>query len=613
MLALCGHGAPAVALLAAVAMLLPAQAGAQLPWTYPGDAHCLLWYGNGCHKIEDKDLCLSSRDGRPWREFKGKPLAGQPCVWCNGGSCKPGGKALCMPWGWTWDNSSQSLGNFSYATCDGPAGTNLSVTSFKSPVVERNLTFTPMATPGQLGGQACRGGGGINDGGQTIKAGTATYFWIWTADSLEQCQAFCAMKLMCSGIEYHAEHRYCEVWWKKIKWTQGPVDGSQCFSVTSESAAQEDLSCLQYTPKGFGGGCSAITEEEVCTSSRDGRLLPARHGVRIHGEPCVWCGGRLCTTSPTSGYCEPQDYLMHGEGKAFPKLRARVNLTAAHCRNGTQVVGSKAFTPVQVPDEDEELLLPEGVSFGNTTDVGAGAEAGASAQGGGSSTLSFATILLVGLAVCAVGFLMTVLCRKPKKKAKGEKKTRSTSLEKRQRLGSTDQAEKGSREEMAPLVEEAKVDSTPTLGPQGPQVGMLHAMPGFLPQVANLLPMPQLLPGSGPPRYRALTESAEPLMAAPLQPMQSVQFVQPVMQPMLQPVGMEPVMQPMVQSVGMAPLVYQTYPGPGIAPGGGSGGSVVAPQGGSVFDMMDLNHDGVISRSEFQQSAEQVLATGSLP
>lgn len=58
----------------------------------PG-AECLLYHGDGCHEIDDEELCLSSRDGRP-------EGASQPCAWCAGLLC--GSVCWGDDWGVTW-------------------------------------------------------------------------------------------------------------------------------------------------------------------------------------------------------------------------------------------------------------------------------------------------------------------------------------------------------------------------------------------------------------------------------------------------------------------------------------------------------------------------------
>jgi len=71
----------------------------------------------------------------------------------------------------------------------------------------------------------------------------------------------------------------------------------------------------------------------TCLSSRDGRPEVQMKGLKIKDEPCVWCGGVPCTFGSTA-LCEPQDYLRHGEGVAFHMFNARSFMEVAKCKDG---------------------------------------------------------------------------------------------------------------------------------------------------------------------------------------------------------------------------------------------------------------------------------------
>jgi len=59
--------------------------------------------------------------------------------------------------------------------------------------------------------------------------------------------------------------------------------------------------CLNW----WGDGCVAITDHDACLSSRDGGDLAEINGVKVFGEPCVWCGGEKC--GATDSLCVPRN------------------------------------------------------------------------------------------------------------------------------------------------------------------------------------------------------------------------------------------------------------------------------------------------------------------
>jgi len=86
------------------------------------------------------------------------------------------------------------------------------------------------------------------------------------------------------------------------------------------------VDCLKSTPS----GCSSLDNEEACTSSFDGSNVDTDHGLRVKGEPCVWCGGKACAF-PKPEVCQPYDWLMFGEGEAYEFFTAKDQYTVAWC------------------------------------------------------------------------------------------------------------------------------------------------------------------------------------------------------------------------------------------------------------------------------------------
>lgn len=101
---------------------------------------------------------------------------------------------------------------------------------------------------------------------------------------------------------------------------------------------REDVGCLTWQLE----GCGAIKDMMECGRSRDGSAIVDEAGLRIHGEPCVWCGGGLCH-SGSATMCEPLDYLLRGEGRAFNDFTAKYSYSVANCKVKVQ--------PPQLPEE----------------------------------------------------------------------------------------------------------------------------------------------------------------------------------------------------------------------------------------------------------------------
>jgi len=127
----------------------------------------------------------------------------------------------------------------------------------------------------------------------------------------------------------------------------------------------DETSCL--LPQPFG--CHAITSELTCLGSRDGRERKEWEGLKIHGEPCVWCGGQACR-SGSENKCEPLDFLMNGEGVGFTTFLAKLSYQAAKCKDGEPLPPKTLHAPPQLPtiapihiDEPAVITQPPDVLF----------------------------------------------------------------------------------------------------------------------------------------------------------------------------------------------------------------------------------------------------------
>lgn len=91
--------------------------------------------------------------------------------------------------------------------------------------------------------------------------------------------------------------------------------GTAVTSALGQTVLSEDVvnsvvagaECLLW----FGGGCSAIRDRELCLASKDGAATRQQNGVKVFGEPCLWCGGGSCTDD-SNDLCAPLT-LMTGQ------------------------------------------------------------------------------------------------------------------------------------------------------------------------------------------------------------------------------------------------------------------------------------------------------------
>eukprot|EP00929_Paragymnodinium_shiwhaense_P010913 TRINITY_DN11598_c0_g1_i6.p1 TRINITY_DN11598_c0_g1~~TRINITY_DN11598_c0_g1_i6.p1 ORF type:complete len:280 (+),score=46.89 TRINITY_DN11598_c0_g1_i6:129-968(+) len=84
-------------------------------------------------------------------------------------------------------------------------------------------------------------------------------------------------------------------------------------------------------------GCSALQTRDECLRHVDGRDLVEDRGLRVKGEPCIWCGGLKCFEQDTKyepTLCEPMHWLLAGEGIVFKQISARRDYTVCRCSYG---------------------------------------------------------------------------------------------------------------------------------------------------------------------------------------------------------------------------------------------------------------------------------------
>ncbi|CAK0871566.1 unnamed protein product, partial [Prorocentrum cordatum] len=184
----------------------------------PAEIQCLIWQGdeNGCGAIRNKELCLRSVDGRPWRQWRGHKIYGQPCAWCDGDNCTANDDKVCMPADWVKDQPWVTVAN-----CSRPSDRT---------VIER--------VPQVQAAAAAAGSVGLQDAGHPDFACGAphaaassmanNFFYTFTAGSLDQCKLLCSSKKYCQGLEYQARDGVCMLWWNTIQ-SMEPKLGHTCI------------------------------------------------------------------------------------------------------------------------------------------------------------------------------------------------------------------------------------------------------------------------------------------------------------------------------------------------------------------------------------------------
>ncbi|CAK0871563.1 unnamed protein product [Prorocentrum cordatum] len=249
----------------------------------PAEIQCLIWQGdeNGCGAIRNKELCLRSVDGRPWRQWRGHKIYGQPCAWCDGDNCTANDDKVCMPADWVKDQPWVTVAN-----CSRPSDRT---------VIER--------VPQVQAAAAAAGSVGLQDAGHPDFACGAphaaassmanNFFYTFTAGSLDQCKLLCSSKKYCQGLEYQARDGVCMLWWNTIQ-SMEPKLGHTCAPTRS---GQEDCqACTSSCARDFDGASShaaatpAASSWPWMASSRPLLPVPRPRPARTRRPPApCWC------------------------------------------------------------------------------------------------------------------------------------------------------------------------------------------------------------------------------------------------------------------------------------------------------------------------------------
>eukprot|EP00440_Ansanella_granifera_P064374 gb/GFBE01069792.1/.p1 GENE.gb/GFBE01069792.1/~~gb/GFBE01069792.1/.p1 ORF type:complete len:2508 (+),score=606.03 gb/GFBE01069792.1/:1-7524(+) len=301
----------------------------------PGDFGCLKESAGGCHKLTTYAECTSSKDGRAYAQVAGFQVSGQPCVWCGGENCHSNNANKCEPYDFLMNGEGQAydtrnkLAQLHVAACDATGK------------VEVQLVPTAVEMQGQALAVDCGypaptwQGVSKTCGFCQVVVGSKAL-----GGNKTTCAAYCAKQgLQCSSSHVASGPVSCDLGAEKTCSYEFSADESAVCKCDLPMIAKDEswkqpkptqaqLGCLVSEPK----GCSAVKDRTNCLSKKDGRPEATDdRGLKINGEPCVWCGGGACTSGSDSK-CEAYDYLMNGEGRAFATTHVRaVTYQVATC------------------------------------------------------------------------------------------------------------------------------------------------------------------------------------------------------------------------------------------------------------------------------------------
>eukprot|EP00913_Durusdinium_trenchii_P008051 g7550.t1 len=325
-----------------------------------GNVQCLKKQPEGCGAIKDRSTCLSSVDGR---QFPGLKVENQPCVWCGGAPCNIDNGNLCEPYGFALNEKSGAFHTYFAAACE------------DGNVVEESIS-TAMARTGVVTSVDCGIPNpmwlGVSKSCGFCQAQVAEQ----AAASYRSCTAYCQAQggLSCAkafngfmascdlGTETTCEavfeansHPVCQCQPASVKdwivlthkWQRNNVRTQQSSSKLEEREANANFAAALPRPTEektvcldvVAAGCGSLKDKLSCLSSKDGSVADYR-GLKIAGEPCVWCGGGACTDHDESVLCAAYDFVANGQGLAFTSRQAITVMDVAHCKEPTENFGN---------------------------------------------------------------------------------------------------------------------------------------------------------------------------------------------------------------------------------------------------------------------------------
>lgn len=313
---------------------------------------CLVFQGDGCHKITDKVACGYSRDGRMDSDLavSGIPtkIRDEPCVWCSGKPCVKGEANLCEPRAYVVAKRGL-YSNDTVATCElgktlTDTFTALSTLDTGHWIDQRvqipNSKFEQQRNASGFGGSSvCRSAAGATWVGPDPMS-DLDYKWgyrLWTAKTLQDCQGLCDET--CTGVEWKPDSFYCEVWYDIVSHIRADLTASSdCYVKDVNCLASETASCREHAV------------EAECLGSRNGK----------EGQPCAWCGGADCLTGEAASKCVSMDVLFAAVKAGTATAEAKTSTQIAHCKSNSVLGGAKTPRAVLqgVPDTWNPVKFP---------------------------------------------------------------------------------------------------------------------------------------------------------------------------------------------------------------------------------------------------------------
>jgi len=149
---------------------------------------------------------------------------------------------------------------------------------------------------------------------------------------------------------------------------------AQCFndasSLGAASPGEGDMSCLSAA----ASGCNTIFDDQQCLASKDGRDIESVAGLKVSGQPCVWCGGGFCSSN-NANLCEPYQFAVYGAHHAFNTFYAKGTFKVAACNaDGTTssgVISVDGNGQVTVTEEGDAITTGETAANANAANTDA--------------------------------------------------------------------------------------------------------------------------------------------------------------------------------------------------------------------------------------------------
>lgn len=297
----------------------------------PKELELLTPADGGCSSLTSKEDCLSSKDASvaTKKHFK---VSGEACVWCGGIACTSEDDAKCGPFDYVMHGEGIAFDLFHAKHMYEVAGRSSSVkrADWKGDCLEKASQGCP-SLKDEYSCLASVDGRSEDPYHKGLKVAGEPCVWCNGAvchnNGTNRCEVY--------DVQVHGKGKVFNHSLSTgitVAQCDGPVVKQHLpaflvsappFPITRPSPME--IACLKAEPK----GCQALKNRFDCLSSVDGSEVASFGGIKIKGEPCVWCGGGHCHTGNHS-LCAPFDYLEKGAGRAFETLNA-VALTPAKC------------------------------------------------------------------------------------------------------------------------------------------------------------------------------------------------------------------------------------------------------------------------------------------